>query len=277
MSQVGENVSSATTAKPKKLGSSVFRPNARVTAATYRYILLSEILIMGGLWLLMPTIIPSPLKVYDSFMHLVTEQGLLGELWSSLTLSFEAISLATIISLSISYLAAIPVFHPIATGIGKLRAMSLVGLSFVIVVFIGGGHPLKVALLTFGISVFFITSMLDVVMQVPQDKLDYLRTLRTNEWQVLWEGRILGTLANAFDIMRQNAAMGWLMLPMVEGMVRGEGGIGALLLNQEKHFSLSAIFAIQFVFLMAGIGQDMLIMWIKSMVVPYAALAYKKD
>ena len=45
--------------------------------------------------------------------------------------------------------------------------------------------------------------------------------------------------------MRQNAAMGWMMLTMVEGISRSEGGVGAMLLNQNKHFHLSAVFAIQ--------------------------------
>jgi NitT/TauT family transport system permease protein len=270
-----------TTAKPKKLGSSsvwrIFWPNTTTSTSTDRKILVTEIAVFFSLWLLMPHIIPSPVKVYDSLMHLITEQGLIGELWTSLVLNLQAVGLASVISLSFSYLATIPIVNPVATALGKLRAVSLIGLSFVLVLYLGGGHPLKLALMTFGISVFFTTSMLDVVRQVPQDKLDYVRTLRAGEWRVLWEAKVLGTLGQAFDIMRQNAAMGWLMLPMVEGLVRSEGGIGTMLLNQEKHFSLAAIFAIQFVFLIAGISQDLLIMWCKSVFAPASSLAYSRE
>lgn len=43
---------------------------------------------------------------------------------------------------------------------------------------------------------------------------------------------------------------------MVEGITRSEGGIGALLLNQNKYFNLSAVFAIQLTILAYGILQD---------------------
>jgi NitT/TauT family transport system permease protein len=127
------------------------------------------------------------------------------------------------------------------------------------------------------LTVFFVTSMADVVEQTPRGKLDYARTLRMGEWHVLWEQIVLGNLGAAFDIMRQNAAMGWLMLTMVEGLVRGEGGIGRLLLDQEKHFNLAAILAVQLVFLLVGIGQDLLIRWLKRIFVPYEMLAYERS
>jgi NitT/TauT family transport system permease protein len=142
---------------------------------------------------------------------------------------------------------------------------------------LGGGHALKLGLLTFNMAVFFVTSMVDVILQVPNADLDYVRTLRAGECRVLLEARIFGTLGSAFDIMRQNAAIGWMMLTMIEGMVRGEGGIGRLLVDQEKHFNLASIFAIQLVFVSVGIGQDIFIGWLKGIVAPYSTLAYTKQ
>jgi NitT/TauT family transport system permease protein len=266
------------TAKSRKgLGSVLLRPNAEITTRRYQYIMWVEVLGIVGLWLLMPAIIPSPLKVYNALIVLITEQGLLGELWTSLTLNMEALAWSTVISLVLSYGAALPILQPAAIAISKGRFLSLAGMTFVLTLAVGGGHPLKLALLTIGLSVFFVTAMVDVVLQVPLASLDYVRSLRANEWEVLWQARILGTLGSAFDIMRQNAAIGWMMLTMVEGLVRSEGGIGRMLLDQEKHFSLAAIFAVQFVFLIVGVGQDMLIAWLKTIFVPYAALTIMKD
>jgi NitT/TauT family transport system permease protein len=84
-------------------------------------------------------------------------------------------------------------------------------------------------------------------------------------------------LGQAFDILRQNAAMGWLMLTMVEGIVRSEGGIGRMLLDQEKHFNLPSLFAITGLFLLVGVGQDILIAWLKTIIAPSASLAYTKS
>lgn len=280
MTAVAESTTTPTTTPAKArntgLGGKVFSPNADVPRNVLLMILggYAALLVIG--WLFMPAIIPSPARVWEALTNLITTQGLLGELWVSLELSAEAILLSTIISLAISYAAAIPAFRPLAVAIGKGRFLSLIGLSFIMTLYVGGGHPLKLSMLTFGMTVFFVTSMVDVVLQVPVDKLDYVRTLRAGEWRVLLETQVYGTLGLAFDTIRQNAAMGWLMLTMVEGLVRGEGGIGRMLIDQEKHFTLAGIFAVQSVFLLVGIGQDALIAYLKSIVAPFSMLAYQK-
>ena len=77
-----------------------------------------------------------------------------------------------------------------------------------------------------------------------------------SEWRVVWEVVILGTADQAIEVLRQNAAIGWMMLTMVEGISRSEGGVGAMLLNQNKHFRLAEVFAIQVSILMVGLVQD---------------------
>ncbi len=76
------------------------------------------------------------------------------------------------------------------------------------------------------------------------------------EWRVVYEVVVIGQADKAFEVLRQNAAMGWMMLTMVEGISRSEGGVGAMLLNQNKHFHLSAVFAIQLTILLLGLAQD---------------------
>jgi len=129
----------------------------------------------------------------------------------------------------------------------------------------------------FGIRAFFLTSMVDIVASVPTEKLDHARTLRMSDWRVVWEVVILGQMDLAFDALRQNAAIGWMMLTMVEGIARSEGGIGALLIDQNKHFHLAGIIAVQAVFLVAGFFQDAFLAWLKSVLVPFAALASARN
>ena len=150
------------------------------------------------------------------------------------------------ISLGLSYLTVLPVLpahrRPRSR---KGRFLGLAGLTFIFTLIVGGGHPLKMSLLVFGMTVFFVTSMAAVVAQIPRESFDHARTLRMNEWRVVWEVVILGTADQAFEVLRQNAAIGWMMLTMVEGISRSEGGVGAMLLNQNKHFHLAEVFAIQ--------------------------------
>src|SRR4029077_19370974 len=130
------------------------------------------------------------------------------------------------------------------------------GLTFFFTLMAENGHQLKLYLLMFSVSVFFVTGMADVITSIPQEQFDLTRTLRMGEWHVLWETVVLGQADRAFDVMRQNAAIGWMMLTMVEGMSRSEGGIGTLLLDSTKHFHLATIFALQIVILTLGLAQD---------------------
>ena len=56
---------------------------------------------------------------------------------------------------------------------------------------------------------------------------------------------------------------------MVEGLVRSEGGIGSLLLNQNKHLHLAGIFAIQLTILLYGLLQDYLLGLLRQAACPY--------
>jgi NitT/TauT family transport system permease protein len=67
-----------------------------------------------------------------------------------------------------------------------------------------------------------------------------------------------------------------MMLTMVEGISRAEGGIGAMLLNQNKHLHLDAVFAIQILILLVGIGMDYLIGVVKNIICPYASLSLER-
>jgi NitT/TauT family transport system permease protein len=195
---------------------------------------------------------------------------------TSFQLNAAAILWSTGISLLLAYLTVIPFFRPIVDFIGKLRFLSMVGLSLVFILMTSSPYALKLSLLVFSICVFFVTSMADVLASIPKYEYDLARTLKMSEGQVVWETVVLGQFDKVFDVLRQNAAIGWLMLTMVEGMSRSDGGIGAMLLNQNKQFKLDAVMAIQLLILVIGLGQDWFIGYLKKIFCPYATLTTKK-
>jgi NitT/TauT family transport system permease protein len=252
------------------------RPNQWIPRNAYYLIAVGWAILVVAAWLLSPSIFPRPGRVIEEMGHLVNRQGLIGELSVSLGLFLTSLLIASVISLALAYSTVIPAMRPIIAALTKLRFLSLVGLSFIVTVMVGGGRPLKMTLLVFGISVFLLTSLVDVVASVPEERLDHARTLRMSEWRTVWEVIVLGQAHNALDAIRQNAAIGWAMLTMVEGIARGEGGIGTMLMDQNKHFNLAAIFAVQAIFLLVGLLQDTFLAWLKNTVAPYAALTTVK-
>ncbi len=254
-----------------------FLPNRVLSPGAMRALALAELGVFFLVWLNSPfKVLPRPLEVWTQLAKLWTEQGLGPELWTSFRLNAEALGWTTLISLSLSYLTVLPVFRPLAAAVSKGRFLSLAGFSFLFTLVMGGGRPLQLWMLVAGMTVFFVTSMASVVVSIPKSEFDHARTLRMSEWRVVWEVVILGTLDRAFDVLRQNAAIGWTLLTFVEGIVRAEGGAGALLLNQQKYFNLPGIFAIQLVILLLGLFQDYVIGAVRRLACPYADLTLER-
>ena len=254
-----------------------FLPNRAVSRTTMQLIIATQVAIALLIWWNSPfAVLPQPDEVARAFRSLWFKQGLGPELGTSFFMNLEALALTVSLSLALSYLSVLPAFRPVVAAVSKGRFLGLVGLTFVFTLLVGGGRPLKVSLLVFGMSVFFITSMAAVIVEIPRDRFDHARTLRMGEWRVVWEVVILGTADRAVEVLRQNAAIGWMMLTMVEGISRSEGGVGAMLLNQSKHFHLAEVFAIQLLILLVGVAQDYGIGVSKRLLFPYAGLALER-
>jgi NitT/TauT family transport system permease protein len=255
-----------------------FLPNRIVSATALQILISLQVLIALLIWWRSPfEVIPRPDEVARALGSLWMNQGLGHELWISFTANLQALAITTAIALGLSYLTVLPVWRPVVTAISKGRFIGLTGLTFLFTLVFGGGHPLKISLLVFGMTVFFVTSMASVVAAIPKEKFDYARSLRMGEWQVVWEVVVLGTADQAIEVLRQNAAMGWMMLTMVESISRSEGGVGAMLLNQNKHFHLAEVFAIQILILILGMTQDYGIGVVKRIVCPYSALTLERQ
>lgn len=255
----------------------VFQPNKVFSRNALRILVLIQVGIFLTVWAFAHTVfLPKPAEILNAFLYLWNTQGLAGELITSLVLNFQAIAIASVVSLLLAYAIVIPFFRPIVALLSKLRFLSLAGLTFFFTLMANSGHELKLYLLVFSVSTFYITAMASVVMAVPKELFDLARTLRMNEWRTVWEAVVLGQADKAFDVLRQNAAMAWAFLTLVEGVSRSEGGIGAMLLNQNKYFRLDAVFAIQITILLLGLGQDYAIGLARSVLCPYADLKLER-
>jgi len=118
--------------------------------------------------------------------------------------------------------------------------------------------------------------MIDILDQIPKEKYDLARTLRMNDWQIILEVQVLGRADFMFDAVRQNSAMGWAMLPMVEALFRGEGGLGVAFATMDRHFHLASIVALQILVIVVGLFQDYIIGVVKNVFCPYASLLLER-
>ncbi len=226
------------------------------------------------LWSLAPasTGVPSPLNIGVAWHHLATSQQLVLELWNSTKVIWLALILSAVISATIAYLTTADLFKPVGTFVGSLRFLGFAGLTFLLTLWTNSGYQLKLVMLTFGMTVFLTRSTVDLIKSIPQSDIDYARSLGLTGWRLTWEVAVRGRMADILDLVRQNAAVGWTLLSMVEGLSRADGGIGALLLNQNKYFKLDEVFAIQLTILAYGIIQDVGLSYLRGVLCPWTQL-----
>ena len=216
--------------------------------------------------------LPGPGEVLHAFGTLWWQQGMGPELFATLKLIFHATVLTVLISMVLSYASIVAFWRPMVEAVSKLRFLGLTGLVFPFTLLAGGGYSLKVWLLTFGMSTFFVTAMAQAVLEIPREQFDYMRVLGASELRIFWEVVVRGTLDKALDTLRQNLAMGWAMITMVEGISRAEGGVGALILNQNKHFHLAEVYALLIAILGVGLLLDYLMAVVVRVVCPHVFL-----
>lgn len=246
-------------------------PNREVDGTTMTMLVVGWIVAGLLVWILSPfETLPGPGEVWSALGQLWWVHGMGPELFTTLSLIFQSILLTVAISMALSYATVIAFFRPLVAAVSKLRFLGLTGLVFPFTLLTGGGYALKVTLLTFGMTTFFVTAMAQVVLEIPREQFDHMRVLGASEGRIFWDVVVRGTLDKALDILRQNLAIGWAMITMVEGISRSEGGIGALILNQNKHFHLAEVYAILFVILALGLLLDYAMGIVVRLVCPYA-------
>jgi NitT/TauT family transport system permease protein len=247
-----------------------FTPNRVVSRSTVAALVGVQVAVLAVLWVKSPfDAVPGPLAVLSALRALWFEQGLGPALAVSVSTSLEALALATGLSLALAYASVVPALRPVAGAVSRGRFLGLSGLTFVFMLTVGGGQPLRLALLVFGLTVFLTTSLVAEVAAIPPARFDHARTLRMSGWRVVWEVVVLGTADRALELVRQNAAIGWTLLTTVEGLTRAEGGVGTLLLDQNKHLHLAEVFALQAVILAVGLGQDAALGWLRRVLCPW--------
>ena len=251
----------------------IFEPLHKVSKTTYLMIAIVEIAIVLGLWQIAGNgLIPAPLKIIEALITLLSSSVIYDNFMSSLFLTLQGMGISICIALLVSYLSVIPVFQPVARFIVKCRYLTLTGLIFVFTLLTNNGHQLKMGLLIFGIVPFFVTSLLSIIHSIDVQEYELCKTLRMNNWNTWLEVVVRGTIHHVFEVMRQNFAIAWMMITMVEGLSMSEGGLGTLLIKSSKYIDLSTIFAILIIIFFVGITFDYLFKKLRVWLFPYSDL-----
>jgi NitT/TauT family transport system permease protein len=248
----------------------LFRWNGKPSSTTKTILSIVYILVFFGLWqFACPSGVPKPNQIWAAWQDAVANQNLLGELANSMQTCLIAMAVTIVLALILAYLAQIPVFAPIVMILTRFRFLSLIGLSFIFMLFIATSYQTKIATMSFSILTYLLTGLVAVIRDIPQKMYNYSRTLRMSEAEVTWYTVVRGTLYEAVDLMSQNFAIAWMMLTSIECMFREYGGVGVLLYNDYQKKGFEYVFAIQITILIVGLLMDSLLRGLIYIAFPY--------
>jgi sulfonate transport system permease protein len=251
----------------------LFHPFKIISRQTFIIMVMLQVVMTLTLWhTAADGLIPKPVKVAEAFFGLLHTRSLMDNILVSLVLTLKAMFYSIIITLFFSYLSVMPFFKSIAMFIIKCRYLTLTGLIFIFTLLTQDGSQLKLSLLVFGIVPFFVTSFLSVIVHINKQEYELCKTLGYNSWEALYEVIIVGKADQVFEILRQNFAIAWLMITLVEGLSMSEGGVGTLLIKYNKYNDLTNVLALQLVIFMIGVGFDYLLGSLKKWLFPYTQL-----
>jgi sulfonate transport system permease protein len=251
----------------------MFKPFEKSSRTTVLTLVLLQVIVLLSVWQSFPAgLIPSPLRIGEALGGLLTSSLLWDNVLVSLVLTLKALFISVLITLLFSYLSVVPFFRPMAHFIVKCRYLTLTGLIFVFTLLTRDGGQLKLSLLVFGVVPFFTTSFMAVILQTNVQEFELCQTLGYSRWQSLYEVIVVGKADQVFEIVRQNFAIAWMMITMVEGLSMSEGGIGTLLIKYNKYNDLGHVMALQVVIFGLGLFFDHLLGRLRHWFFPYTKL-----
>jgi ABC-type nitrate/sulfonate/bicarbonate transport system permease component len=256
----------------------IVTPLTSVKGRTATLLVMTEAAVALLLWEFFGSngLIPTPVRIAEKVFLILMSDYFADNFLSSLGLTLSGMGLSIAIALTVSYLSLIPLFTPVARFIVKCRYLTLTGLIVVFTLLTQDGHQLKLSLLVFGIVPFFVTSLLSIIESIPVQEYELCKTLRMNNWRSLLEVVIIGRLDQVLEVMRQNFAIAWMMITMVEGLSMSEGGLGTLLIKSNKYIDLSTVFAILVIIFAVGVCFDFLLKKMRIWLFPYTKIQVRK-
>jgi ABC-type nitrate/sulfonate/bicarbonate transport system permease component len=250
-----------------------FKPFETITRNQQYLIIGIWLFLIMGYWFVssMGTkhLFPTPSQVAEGFRSLYNE-GLVVHIASSLWLCLQATILSVVVSLVIVYLSPLPALQPIASFLSKLRYLPLTGITFYLAILVSNARQMQISVLFIFMSLYFITSLLAVLKDIPKEEIDHARSLKCSRWEVLWEVVIKGRLDYVIDVLRQNLAITWMMLVTVESILVAAGGLGVLIKNSDKFMNHGRIVALQIVILLVGLFLDRILHFLRKALFKYS-------
>lgn len=223
----------------------------KIRKIVIRIIQIGILILLFGLWELSaylewadPFITSSPSRVVKSIANLYTSGQLFTHLGATLWETVISFLLSTVLGTAIAVIlwwseTARRVLEPYLI---VLNSLPKVALGPLIIIWVGAGRSAIVTMALMICLIITVISALTGFMSVDEEKIQLMRSMGANKFQILTKLILPANIPNILSILKINVGLSWVGTIMGEYLVSREG-IGYLLVYGSQVFKLDLVMA----------------------------------
>lgn len=223
----------------------------RTRKIVIRIIQIGILILIFGIWELSaylewadPFITSSPSRVVKSIANLYTSGQLFAHLGATLWETVISFILSTVLGTAIAVILwwSETVRRVLEPYLIVLNSLPKVALGPLIIIWVGAGRSAIVTMALMICLIITVISALTGFMSVDEEKIQLMRSMGANKFQILTKLILPANIPNILSILKINVGLSWVGTIMGEYLVSREG-IGYLLVYGSQVFKLDLVMA----------------------------------
>ena len=223
----------------------------RIRKIVIRIMQIGILILIFGIWELSaylewadPFITSSPSRVVKSIANLYTSGQLFTHLGATLWETVISFILSTVLGTAIAVILwwSETVRRVLEPYLIVLNSLPKVALGPLIIIWVGAGRSAIVTMALMICLIITVISALTGFMSVDEEKIQLMRSMGANKFQILTKLILPANIPNILSILKINVGLSWVGTIMGEYLVSREG-IGYLLVYGSQVFKLDLVMA----------------------------------
>lgn len=221
--------------------------------------------------IMMPSVLPKPMKVLSAFGELYADNNLIQNTFRSIGLNLAGYVKAIMITIPLGFIIGLyPVFKGMyQKTIDAVRFVPIAATTGLFIVWFGIGTSMKVNFLAFGILIFLLPVVVQRINEVKDVYLKTVYTIGATDWQTIKTVYIPSVFSRLIDDIRVMTAISWTYIVVAEG-IGSQGGLGAMIFRVgQRQGRVDKTFAVLILIIFIGIIQDRLFVRLDKELFPH--------
>ena len=187
--------------------------------------------------------LPSPLSVLKAFRDMYFVEGIMEDLWASLSRILGGFILAMLIAIPLGMLMGISgtasaMFEPLISFIRYMPASAFIPM---FIIWFGLGEIEKMAVIFYGTFFYLTLMVMDVAKNVDETLIEASKTLGFNKFQLFTKVIFRASMPGIVDALRTCFGAAWTYLIIAE-IVGADSGLGYMIQNSSRYLKTNRMF-----------------------------------